>query len=131
MRGMGNHPQMTQIGTDGENERRDSLTLAVIEATMEVHRHLKKGFLEVIDQVALALELAARGIPFEREGERPGRDQGRVLACTSRVDFVGSRIVIIAMKAPRKLTLREHSQIINYLCSNVCQTISYLDAFDR
>jgi len=39
----------------------------VIEAAVEVHRHLGPGYVESVYENALAVELGLRGIPFERQ----------------------------------------------------------------
>ncbi len=45
----------------------DRLANLVIGAAIEVHRHLGPGYLESIDEKALATELGIRGIQFERQ----------------------------------------------------------------
>lgn len=44
-----------------------NLTEAIIGAAIEVHRELGPGFLESIYENALAIELRARQIPFQRQ----------------------------------------------------------------
>lgn len=53
--------------------QRDPQTYAVLGAAMEVHRELGHGFLEAVHRDALAVELAIREIPFEREKLLPVR----------------------------------------------------------
>ncbi len=45
----------------------DLLARAVVEASIEVHRHLGPGFLEGVCEEALGIELSIRRIPFERQ----------------------------------------------------------------
>ena len=47
--------------------QKDPETFAIIGASMEVHRELRHGLLEVVYQDALVVEFGTRGIPFERE----------------------------------------------------------------
>ena len=50
-------------------------------------RHLGPGFLEAVYQQALAIEFAARGVPFASEVDLP-RVAGGAAACSYRADFV-------------------------------------------
>lgn len=70
----------------------------VLGASIEMHRTLGPGFLERIYQVALCLELDARGIPFERECaiSVPYRN---VPISGQRIDLIVNRRVIVELKA--------------------------------
>jgi GxxExxY protein len=94
-----------------------ALTGRIIGAAQEVHRFLGPGFEEVIYQRALAKELLAHGLEFEREvpidvvykGEKVG---------TKRVDFVvgdNSGDVMLEIKAKSALEDVDFVQALSYL----------------
>jgi GxxExxY protein len=99
----------------GSESNGDPRTYAIIGAAIEVHRHLGHGFLESVYQEALALEMTARGVSFDREAELPVRYKGQILARSYRADFICFDEIIVELKAIRELTEREHSQILHYL----------------
>ena len=94
---------------------RDPQTYAIIGAAMEVHRELGCGFLELVYQEALALDLSMKGVPFRHEVDLPVCYKGKRLAALYRVDFVCHDSVIVELKARARLTGVEEAQVINYL----------------
>lgn len=89
------------------------VTARIIAAAQEVHHELGPGFREVIYQRALARELPAHGLAFDREvwidiyykGERIGR---------RRVDFVVEE-VMLEIKARATLEAVHFVQTLSYL----------------
>lgn len=92
----------------------DPLTHAVIGCAMTVHGTLGTGFLEVVYQRALAIEMAKRRIAFERERKMPIRYDGQEVG-SRRVDFLVDRRVLVEIKAVRVLEDIHLAQGINYL----------------
>jgi GxxExxY protein len=94
---------------------KDPQSHAVIGAAMEVHRELGRGFLELVYQTALALELQDRRIPFKAEVALPVRYKGKLLTCGYRADFVCFEDFLVEIKAVSRLTSADDAQLLNEL----------------
>jgi GxxExxY protein len=89
------------------------VTARIIAAAKEVYRELGPGFEEVIYQRALARELPAHGLEFDREvwidiyykGEKVGR---------KRVDFIIDQ-VMVEIKAKAEMEPVDFVQTLSYL----------------
>jgi GxxExxY protein len=103
------------MNADFQKANRDPQTYAVIGAAMEVHRQLGPGFLEAVYQEALAIELEARQIPFQREVVLPVFYKERLLKTGYRADFICYEQIIVELKALSQLTGVDDAQLINAL----------------
>ena len=97
------------------NEMRDERTYTIIGAAMEVHKQLGHGFLEAVYQEALAIEMTDRGIPCKREVALPIIYKNQQLNTVYRADFICFDDIVVELKAIKKLSGVEESQILNYL----------------
>jgi GxxExxY protein len=71
----------------------DDATGAIIGCALEVHRTLGPGFREIVYQRALAMELQAAGLEFEREVKVPIMYKGHQID-TRRADFVVEDVMV-------------------------------------
>jgi GxxExxY protein len=93
----------------------DTETYAIIGAAMAVHAELGHGFLEPVYHAALEQEFLTQKIPFRREVDIPVFYKGNSLKVSYRADFVCFERVIVELKALKKLSGVEESQLLNYL----------------
>lgn len=87
----------------------------IIGAAMEVHKTLGCGFVEPVYQEALAIEMAKRNIPFEREKELAINYKGNKLSKTFRADFICYNKINLELKAVSEFTDEHYAQIYSYL----------------
>jgi GxxExxY protein len=92
----------------------DEPARAVIGAAIEVHRHLGPGFLEGIYEEALVVELAAAGIPVERQKEISVIYRGRPIG-KHRLDLLVDGALIAELKTVEALADIHKAQVISYL----------------
>jgi GxxExxY protein len=105
---------------DHEDERDAGLifseeTFAIRGSIYEVNRAMGAGFLEAVYQECLALEFAARRIPFA--AFRPLRlaYKGQPLRQTYVPDFICFDRIIVELKAVSALSPEHRMQVMNYL----------------
>ena len=90
------------------------ITQRIIGCAMRVHSTLGNGFQEVIYQRALALEMEAEGLKFEREKSMLIYYRGKDIG-TRRVDFFVEECLMVELKAVIQLEDVHYAQARNYL----------------
>ena len=92
----------------------ESIVRRVIGCALTVHRELGPGYLESIYATALALELTANGLPFERERVVSVNYRGTLIP-GQRVDFIVANAVIVEIKSVSRLEPIFQAKLISYL----------------
>ena len=90
-------------------------TFRIRGAIYEVSREMGIGFLEAVYQECLALEFAARGIPFVAMPTLALRYKTDRLRQTYVPDFVCFSRILVELKAVREIAPEHRAQVINYL----------------
>jgi GxxExxY protein len=101
--------------TQKEQPVENDCSHAIIGAAVEVQRVLGLGLLESAYAGALAVELAERGLNFEREVAIRGTYKGVDVGVVYRADFVVERVVIVELKAMESTQEVHRAQLISYL----------------
>jgi GxxExxY protein len=95
-------------------EHRDPLTEKIIGCAIEVHRVLGPGLLEATCEAALALEMAAAGLPFQRQLTVPVYYKDQLIG-EHRLDFVGGEAVVLELKSVERFDPIFEAQLLAYL----------------
>lgn len=88
---------------------------AIMGACFEVYKTMGPGFLESVYQECLAIEFAARGIPFVEKPRLKLMFKETPLQQTYEPDFLCYGEIILEIKAVKKLIDDFRAQTINYL----------------
>jgi GxxExxY protein len=96
-------------------DERDPLTGSIIEAAIEVHRHLGPGLYEALYESCLAWELQLRGFEVERQVRVPVRYKGMEPELGYRIDLLVDGEVIVEVKAAERVHPVAHAQVLTYL----------------
>ena len=92
----------------------EELTYKIRGAIFEVYRQLGHGFLEVVYQKALLLELVARGLEVKYEVPLLVHYKGHEVG-EFRADLTVENRVLLELKAQLSLHPSTEAQVINYL----------------
>jgi len=87
----------------------------IVGASMEIHRLLGSGLLEIVYKDALEYEFRQRGIPYEREKEYPVEYKGVILPHKFYADFVVYHNIILEVKAVSNIVNEHLAQTLNYI----------------
>src|SRR5215831_14446109 len=104
---------MLRVATSLSEELED-LVSQTIGCCIAVHREIGAGLPEHAYSKALAFELTAAQIPFEREKRYPLEYRGEYL-CDVYLDFVIANSLVVEIKAVEHLAPIHHSQTLNYM----------------
>ena len=92
-----------------------NLSGEVIGAAIEVHRLLGPGLLESAYELALARELALRGVRVERQKAVPLEYKGAALGDGFRIDLLVQEQMIVEVKAVERIQAIHEAQLLTYL----------------
>jgi GxxExxY protein len=92
----------------------DAWAAVVVDAALEVHRHLGPAFLEAVYENALCYELSLRGAPYERQIAIPVKYKGLAIG-EGRADVLVARVLVVELKALPALLPAHVSQVLSYL----------------
>jgi GxxExxY protein len=90
-------------------------TKRIIDAAVEVHRHIGPGLLESTYLECLESEFADRGLRFERERAVPIVYKGKRLRKTYKLDLVIEDLVVVEVKSVAAILGIHEAQVITYL----------------
>ncbi|MFZ4751716.1 MAG: GxxExxY protein [Chitinophagaceae bacterium] len=92
------------------------ITEKIIRASFDVHSFLGNGFQEVIYQLALAWEMAQKGLEYVREIEKEiyYKELPKPVG-TRRADFIVEGKILVELKANIQLEDVHLAQALNYL----------------
>ena len=91
------------------------LTSAIIDSSIEVHRHLGPGLLESSYSECLQYELSKRGLAFERQRSIPIVYKEITLAAGYRLDLIVENEIVVEVKSVDRLLSIHDAQVLTYL----------------
>src|SRR5438128_2584559 len=93
----------------------NSISAAVLDAAIAVHRELGPGLLEAAYEACLEFELLDRGYQVQRQKELPVVYRKMKVDCGFRLDLLVNDLVIVELKAVERLDPIHSAQVLTYL----------------
>lgn len=93
----------------------DRISLTIIQAAIEIHRHLGPGLLEGIYGACMVYELRERGLTVITQQIIPVRYKKLVLDGAYRIDLLVEDAVIVELKSVETLLPVHSAQVLSYL----------------
>ncbi len=93
----------------------DSITADIVDAAIEVHRHLGPGLLEEAYKKCLAYELISRGLKVKLELRLPIQYKDLKIDQGYRIDILVEDAIVIETKTIEKFSSVHTAQILTYL----------------
>jgi len=87
----------------------------IVGLLYEVHKHLGRGFSEIVYKDALELELQNSNIPYEREKEYSVNYKNTILKHKFYADFIIYDMIILEIKTVDCFNSSHYNQCLNYL----------------
>jgi GxxExxY protein len=98
-----------------DREALDRITLAIIQAAIEVHKILGPGLLESLYRECLVFELRDRGMKVVAEKLIPILYKGRQLSGNYRIDLLVEDVVLVEVKSIETVLPVHCAQVLTYL----------------
>ena len=96
-------------------------TNMIINAAIDVHRHLGCGFFEIVYKDALCIELGRRGYHYEREKYYPIYYKSILLPHSFYADFIIFDSVILEVKSKSAIANEDLAQAMNHWKCSSCK----------
>ena len=106
---------MHRQGTEDTKASADKLSYDVLGAAINVHRELGPGLLESAYEACLCRELSLRRITYERQVPLPLHYRGMAVNCGYRVDLVVGGLMLVEVKAVKKVLPIHRAQAMTYI----------------
>ena len=88
----------------------------IIDAAIEVHRHLGPGLLESVYEEALWYELSViRNLFVERQKPIPAEYKGQVMDVSFRADLIVEHKVLVELKSVETVSPTHYKTLLTYL----------------